>query len=86
METYQARIHRENVEKNKSYIQELEQSRGSVSVGYVDGIVGVTIRDRSLRMLQTNLNLAQINKLMAELAEARQHLEFCEEVERSLCG
>jgi hypothetical protein len=86
METYQARIHRENVERENSYIQELEHSRGSVSVGYGEGIVGVTLRDKSLRMLQTNLNKAQIDKLMAELAEARQHLEFCEEAERFLCS
>jgi hypothetical protein len=37
-------------------------------------------------MLQTNLNKAQIDKLMAELAEARQHLEFCEEAENSFAA
>ena len=86
METYQARIHKERVEREHSYTQELEQSRGSVSVGYGDGIVGITVRDLSLRMLQANLTLAQIDKLMAELTEARKHLEFCEVLELSFAA
>ena len=86
MKTYQARIHEERVERETSYVQELEQSRGSVSVGYGNGIAGVTIRDMSLRMLQTNLSLAQIDQLMVELSNARKHLEFCEAAELALCG
>ena len=74
METYQARIHREETEEKDSYTRELDQARGSVSVGYGNGVAGITVRDLSLRMLQTNLTIGEIDKLMAELAEARNTL------------
>jgi len=86
MDTYQARIHREEVEKKASYTRELDQARGSVSVGYGNGIAGITVRDLSLRMLQTNLTKGQIDKLMAELTEARRHLEFSELAALSACS
>lgn len=74
METYQARIHRESIEHEESYIQELEQARGSVSVGYGERLAGITVRDRSLRMIRVNLTLNQIDHLITDLEEARKHL------------
>jgi hypothetical protein len=86
METYQARIHRESIERENSYTQELEQSRGSVSVGYGEGLAGVTVRDRSLRMIQVSLTAAQIDLLMEDLEKARKHLETYEVLVQVTCS
>lgn len=81
METYQARLHKEQTDKIHSETLAIEQSRGSASVGYGNGVAGITVRDMSLRTTQTNLTLKQIDQLMADLAEARKHLVFCELVD-----
>lgn len=77
-ETYQAHIHRERVEGRNSYTRELEQARGSILVGYKNGVVGVTVQDKSLRRVQVNLTKDQISQLMKDLADAYKQLEALE--------
>ena len=79
--TYQKQLHLERQARELAHSQTIEQERNTVVVGLGDGVVGLSVRDNSLRVVQQILDIAKIDQLVKDLLMARKHLEFAQAID-----
>ena len=79
--TYQKRLHLERQARELAHLQDIEKERNTIVVGLGAGVVGLSVRDNSLRVVQQTLDIAKIDQLVRDLLMARKHLEFAQAID-----